>query len=259
MVKVKGVIIDLDGTVYKGNVPLHFASEFVKRLREKHIRILFLTNNSQRTTKYYQRKLSQMGIEAKENEILTSARATANYIREHYENPWVYPLGEDGLITELVKNNIAITYDWKIASMLVVGYDTNLTYEKLKNAALLLSNGGIFIACNPDRSLPTEEGNIPGNGAQVAFLKEASGREPYIIGKPHMPIMATALNMLGTQAEETIIVGDRYETDILSGFRASLRTSLVLTGATKEGELKNRRKPDFVAKNLEELWNMLSA
>ncbi len=255
---VKGAIIDLDGTIYRGDILLPFASEFVHNLRKNGIKILFLTNNSQRTVSFYKRKLNKMGIEVKDSEILTSARSTARYIKTHYSDPVVYPLGEDGLISELLKNNIEITYDHRIATVLAVGYDTHLTYEKLKKASLLLQNGGIFIACNPDKSLPSEEGNIPGNGAQLAFLKEATGREPYIIGKPHMPIMAEALNILNTSASKTIIIGDRYETDVLAGFRAGLMTALVLTGATQKSDIQNRKKPDFVVENLKELWNLLS-
>ncbi len=255
---VKGAIIDLDGTIYKGDTLLPFASEFVQNLKNSGVKILFLTNNSQRTVEFYKRKLNNMGIEATESEILTSACATARYIKNHYADPVVYPIGEDGLISELLKNDIEISFDYRIASVLAVGYDTNLTYEKLKKAALLLLRGGIFIACNPDRSLPAEEGNIPGNGAQIAFLREATGREPYIIGKPHMPIMAEAIRILDTSSEDTIIIGDRYETDILSGFRAGIKTALVLTGATKKHELHGMRKPDFVAENLKHLWNLLS-
>ncbi len=258
MVDIEGIILDLDGTIYRGNTPLTFAGEFVNKVKQKGIRILFLTNNSQRTTLYYSRKLKKMGIDASEDEILTSAKATALYIKEHYENPWVFPIGEDGLLTELIKHNIHVTFDWRMSSMLVVGYDTNITYKKLKDAALLLENGGIFIACNPDKSLPTEEGNIPGNGAQLAFLKEATGREPYIIGKPHMPIVKEALSILNTTTEKTLIVGDRYETDILTGFRAGMKTALVLTGATKKNDIHNRRRPDFTVQNLEELWKRLS-
>lgn len=258
MVDIEGIIIDLDGTIYRGNTPLPFASEFVTNLRKIGIKILFLTNNSQRTVLYYKHKLNKMGIKAQENEILTSAKATAIYIKEHYGSPWVFPIGEDGLLTELTKHNIPITYDWKMASLLCVGYDTNVTYYKLKQAALLLENGGIFLACNPDKTLPSEEGNIPGNGAQLAFLKAATGREPYIIGKPHMPIVKEALSILNTSAEKTLIVGDRYDTDILTGFRANLKTALVLTGATLEKDIKNKKKPDFIARNLEELWIKLS-
>ena len=258
MVDIEGIILDLDGTIYRGESLLPFAAEFVSKAKEKGIKILFLTNNSQRTTLYYTKKLQNMGINVTQEEILTSAKATAIYIKEHYELPWVFPIGEDGLLTELIARGIPITYDWKTASILVVGYDTNITYKKLKDAALLLANGGIFIACNPDRSLPTEEGNIPGNGAQIAFLKESTGREPYIIGKPHMPIVKEALSILNIPAEKTLIIGDRYETDILTGFRANLRTALVLTGATKEKDLTGRRKPDFVARDLEDLWRKLS-
>ncbi len=255
---VEGVILDLDGTIYRGDTMLHFADRFVQLLREKGIKILFLTNNSQRTVEYYRRKLNKMGIKANPREILTSAKATATYIKRHYKDPVVFPIGEDGLLSELIKNNIEITYDPTIASILAVGYDTNITYEKMKKAAILLLNGGIFIGCNPDKTLPTEEGNIPGNGAQIAYLKEATGREPYIIGKPHMPIMGEALRILNTSPHKTLIVGDRYETDILSGFRAGIKTALVLTGATKRGDIEHKRKPDYVAENLEELWKMLS-
>lgn len=255
---VKGAIIDLDGTIYKGNLLLPFASEFVKNLRKNGVKILFLTNNSQRTPAFYSRKLSQMGIKTNEREILTSAKATAKYIKNNYPSAIVYPIGEDGLISELIENHIEISYDHTIANMVVVGYDTYFTYEKLKKAALLISNGSIFIGCNPDKTLPSEEGNIPGNGAQLAFLVESTGKTPYIIGKPNLPIMTEALKILGTAPKDTLVIGDRYETDILAGINIGAQTALVLTGVTTKIDSTKIKKIDFVVKNLKELWNLLS-
>ncbi len=255
---VKGVIVDLDGTLYLGDSPLPFADEFIKNIRKAGVKILFLTNNSSKTPAFYKRKLAHLNIEAYENSILTSAEAAAVFVKQRYSSPHVLIIGEEGLYSAFAKRNIDITSLHSESDVVVVGYDTELTYGKLKRAALAILNGAMYIGCNPDRTLPSEQGFIPGNGAILAFLNESTAREPFIIGKPNMPIMSIAFGMLGISSSDVLIVGDRYETDIVAGFRSGAQTALVLTGATKMEDMKGKKKPDYIVENLEELWKTLS-
>jgi len=263
------LIIDLDGVLYRGDQAIVGAKEFVALLQQRGIPFLFLTNNSTRTPGQYVTKLARMGIAIEESDVLTSAQATALYM-ERIAPPGAraYAIGEEGLRAALGEryttppsppceggSDIAE----RGADFVVVGMDTGLTYEKLRVATLLIRSGARFIATNPDKTLPTEEGLVPGNGAAIAALEAATGVAPFVVGKPEPAIFDLALARMGVGKEGTTVIGDRLETDILGGQRAGLSTILVLSGATSRQELENSSiKPDLVFENVRQLYEVWS-
>ena len=218
---------------------------------------MFLTNNSTRTPGQHVTKLGKMGIVIEESDDLTSAQATALYM-EKIAPPGasVYAIGEEGLRAALGER---YTIAEEGADFVVVGMDTGLTYEKLRVATLLIRGGAKFIATNPDKTLPTEEGFVPGNGASLAALEAATGVAPFVVGKPEPAIFDLALARMGVGKEGVAVIGDRLETDILGGHRAGLSTILVLSGATSRQELENSSiKPDLVFENVRQLYEVWS-
>lgn len=249
----QSLIIDMDGVIYRGDEAIIGAKEFIALLQRGGVPFLFLTNNSTRTPGQYVTKLAKMGIAIEESDVLTSAQATALYL-ERIARPGdrVYAIGEEGLRAALGEKYI-LTEEG--ADFVVVGMDTGLTYEKLRVATLLIRGGARFIATNPDKTLPTEEGLVPGNGASLAALEAATGVSPFVVGKPEPAIFDLALARMGVGKEGVAVIGDRLETDILGGRRAGLSTILVLSGAASRQELENSPiKPDLVFENVRQLY-----
>ena len=247
------LIIDMDGVIYRGDQAIVGAKEFVALLQREGVPFLFLTNNSTRTPGQYVTKLDKMGIAIEEKDVLTSAQATALYLEKiALSGSRVYAIGEEGLRAALREK---YTIAEEEASFVVVGMDTRLTYEKLKTATLLIRGGARFIATNPDKTLPTEEGLVPGNGAAIAALEAATGVIPFVVGKPEPAIFELALARMGVGKEGAAVIGDRLETDILGGQMAGLSTILVLSGAASRQELENSTiKPDLVFENVRQLY-----
>lgn len=255
---IKSLLVDMDGVLYRGREPVPGAKEFLDFARRRGIPFLLFTNNSTLTPMQYVRKLAAMGIPATEDEIFTSAQATAMYLPKLIPlgSP-IYVIGQDGLFTALQESGYRFAST--DVSAVVVGMDTQLTFEKLKIATLAIRRGARFVATNPDATLPTEEGLIPGNGAILAALRVATDVEPLIIGKPERPIFEAALRRLGAEVTTTAIIGDRPETDIIGGQRAGLMTILVLTGVT---DLARQRalgiEPDWIFEDLPALQRALA-
>jgi 4-nitrophenyl phosphatase len=252
---IESLIIDLDGVLYRGDEAIVGAREFVTLLQQEGVPFLLLTNNSTRTPGQYVAKLAKMGVIIEESDVLTSAQATALYL-ERIARPGarVYAIGEEGLRAALREK---YTIAEEGAAFVVVGMDSELTYEKLRIATLLIRSGASFIATNPDKTLPTEEGLIPGNGAIIAALEAATGVVPFVVGKPEPAIFDLALTRMGVGKEGAAVIGDRLETDILGGRRANLITILVLSGVTSQQELeKSTIKPDLVFEDVRQLYEV---
>jgi len=252
---IKSLIIDLDGVLYRGDQAIVGAREFVALLQREGVPFLLLTNNSTRTPGQYVTRLAKMSIAIEESDVLTSAQATALYM-ERIAPPGarVYAIGEEGLRAAL-REKYTITD--RGAGFVVVGMDSELTYEKLKTATLLIRSGARFIATNPDKTLPTEEGLVPGNGAIIAALEAATGVAPFVVGKPEPAIFDLALAKMGVGKDGAAVIGDRLETDILGGQRADLITILVLSGVASRQELENSTiKPDLVFENVRQLYEV---
>jgi 4-nitrophenyl phosphatase len=251
MKKYKGYLIDLDGTMYKGTERIEAASDFVKKLLEHKIPYLFVTNNSSRTPAQVAEKLTQFDIPAEENQVFTTSQATANYIYEQKHDASVYMIGEEGLRTAIGEKGLQNGEE--NADFVVVGIDREISYEKLTVACLAVRNGATFISTNGDIAIPTERGLVPGNGSLTSVITVSTQTQPIFIGKPESIIMEQALKVLGTNKDETLMVGDYYDTDILAGMNAGMDTLLVHTGVTTK-ELLSRydRKPTYTVDSLDQ-------
>ncbi|MDI6874168.1 HAD-IIA family hydrolase [Candidatus Solincola sp.] len=256
--RYRAFLVDMDGVIYLDQEPVDGAADFISAVRREGKKLLFLTNNSKFTRTEYREKLAGLGIPASENEILTSAAATAEFLLENYrlEGMTAYVIGGRGLEEEIAATGLRLLEgeEAREAHFVIVGWDTELTYNKLRLACLALHRGAVFIGTNPDATFPTPEGLWPGAGAIIAALERAAGREALVVGKPNLYMMQVALNRVGEAADRTLVIGDRLDTDILGGWRAGMDTCLVLTGVTRREDLESGHpRPDLVVENLREL------
>jgi len=248
-------LLDLDGVVYRGDTRLPGAASFIAELQATGIPFLFMTNNSTRTPAQFAAKLVRMGIQVDEEALLTSSLATATYLSTVAPlGTKMYVIGEVGLRRALAERGFDITDDWRSARYVVAGHDTTLTWHKLADATLAVRAGATFIGTNPDSTLPTEDGLVPGAGAMLAALEVASGQAPLVIGKPESTIFEQALTRLGTRRDLTAMIGDRLDTDIRGAQRAGLRTIGLRSGVTSgEAFLRSSPSPDWVFEDLADL------
>ena len=251
--RIHTLLIDMDGVLYRGHERLPGAREFLSTLSHEKVPFILATNNSTLTLAQYVDKLAAMGIEVTRDHILTSGQASALYLSQVVSSTArVYAIGEEGLLSALKEQSFQLT-DRDI-EYVVVGMDRHLTWDKLRVATLAIRAGATFIGTNPDTTLPTEEGLVPGNGAGLAALEVATGVSPLIIGKPEPTLLTLAMEKLGVARESTAIIGDRLETDILGGKNAGIATILVLSGITQANELaKSTYQPDLVFEDIEHL------
>ena len=230
MKQYKGYLVDLDGTMYKGNQVIEGAPEFIRTLNSNDIPYLFLTNNSSKTQADVAEHLNGMGIETTPERIFTSSMAAAKFIKHQKVDARCYVIGEGGLIDAIEKEGMTVADS--ACDFVVFGIDRNINYEKYAKACLEIRNGATFISTNSDIAIPTERGLLPGNGALTSVITVSTNQEPIFIGKPESIIMREALKVLGIGEEETVMVGDNYQTDIKAGIRAGIDTLMVFTGVT---------------------------
>ncbi len=241
----EGFICDMDGVLYHGDRILPGAREFVEWLQRENKRFLFLTNSSERSPRELQEKLSRLGIDVTADHFYTSALATAGFLHSQGPARSVYVIGESGLINALYDAGFSMS-DAR-ADYVVVGETRTYSFEKLERAVNLVRNGARLIGTNPDISGPTEQGIAPGCGALIAPIELVTGRKAYFVGKPNPLMMRQALHKLGCRREETFIIGDRMDTDIVAGIESEIDTIFVLSGVTSREELADfPYQPDFV-------------
>ena len=251
-------VFDLDGVLYIQNEPISSGIAFANRVSFAGKQRLFLTNNSKYTRADYRDKLSRLGVSGvKEEEILTSAYAAVFFLKKNRDikGKSAFALGGLGLREELKSAGMTVLEGdaGRGADFVLVGWDTELTFDRLKNAVLAVNAGAEFIATNDDATFPAPDGLWPGAGAIVAAVERATGRTPVIVGKPHRYMMDIALARLGGPSERTVLIGDRLETDVLGGRRAGIKTALVLTGVSKREDVeRSELQPDHVLESLEE-------
>ncbi|BFH69166.1 MAG: TIGR01457 family HAD-type hydrolase [Paenibacillus dendritiformis] len=263
--------IDLDGTMYHGSAMIEGADALISTLQQLRIPYQFVTNNSSRTPEEVADMLNRLGINAKSQDVLTSAQAAASYILKKFPGRHVFMIGERGLEQALTDAGVQWTADveavWnEEVDIVVQGIDRSLSYAKLEAAAAAVRKGALSILTNPDLMLPSDRGFSPGAGSIGAAIQAASGVEPVVIGKPSRIIMDAALERLGCRAEEAIVIGDNMMTDMLAGHQAGCRTALVLTGITTAANRMDYQKrsgvnPDMICETLDELrqWFMEQA
>jgi 4-nitrophenyl phosphatase len=264
-------IIDMDGVLWQGSKPLPGLTEFFSTLRATKIPFLLATNNASLTQQQYLKKLADMGVEVSAKEILTSSMATARYLVDTLPatKRRVFVIGESGLIEPLQQQGFTITSTYYPtdpdaetgdiwADIVVSGLDRQLNWNKLATATLNLRAGAEFYATNADTTLPTELGEVMGNGGVLAALTAATGIEPIVIGKPEPILYQQAFEILGTDKHNTIAIGDRLNTDILGAVNAGMRSIMVLTGVSSEADLAEiDYKPDWVFQDIQEITALL--
>ncbi|WP_017446337.1 HAD-IIA family hydrolase [Gayadomonas joobiniege] len=228
---MKNVISDMDGVLYRGKELIPGAKEFVARLIESDTKFLFLTNNSEQTPIDLVRRLEVLGVEGlEEKHFITSAMATARFLHSQKPGAKVYVVGGGGMVSELYKLGFSITDN--DPDYVVVGKTTSFNYSMLKTATRLINNGAQFIGTNPDITDPSPNGLEPASGAILAALEIATGKKPYVVGKPNPLMMLIAKNELGVHSQDTVMIGDRMDTDIVGGLEAGMDTILVLSGVS---------------------------
>ncbi len=253
----RNFIIDMDGVLWRGETALPGIRAFFVVLRESERRIVLATNNSSRTVPQYVAKLDRMGIQVAAEEILTSAQATASYLASTApKGSHVSVIGGEGLHASLREHGFQITD--KNPAYVAVGFDFELNWTKLNDAVINIRAGAVFVGTNADTTYPTEKGIGIGNGAILAALQTATDVAPIIIGKPEPPLYEQALQRLRASASETLMIGDRLETDILGARSAGIASLLLLTGVTtREALSQSDLQPDIVLAGLPNLTHAM--
>jgi 4-nitrophenyl phosphatase len=261
--EAKAWIFDMDGVLYRGRDVLPGVQELLDALTLRERKFMMATNNSMSTPEAYERRLAEMGLEVPASAVITSALATHDYLlRTLPEGSGIYVIGMPALREQLFSDGVfhPVQYGEEQPAAVVIGLDLTFTYEKLKAAHEALQQGARFIATNADTTLPTESGLVPGAGSIVAALAAASGRQPVVIGKPETPMLEMAMLRMGVRPEETVMVGDRLDTDVLAGERAGMLTVLVLTGVSSRDDLAEAEAlPDMIVSDLPSLVEALTA
>ena len=252
-------LFDMDGTLYLGNILYDFTIELLSEIRRTGGRYLFMTNNSSKSVADYIKKLGKLGIAADREDFITSSQATAYYLHKHHEGQILYVCGTESLKAELRSEGFAVTENADEAQCIVMGFDTELTFQKLEDVSRLLLTREIpYIATNPDLVCPTEFGSVPDCGSVCQMIFNATGKRPVVIGKPSPLMPELAMDRLGYKKEETCVVGDRIYTDIKSGLNAGITGILVMSGETTPEILAaSEDKPHLVLKDGSEILNVL--
>jgi NagD protein len=228
-------LTDMDGVLVHENQALPGAAEFLDRLKDKQRPFLVLTNNSIYTPRDLSARLARAGLQVPEQSIWTSALATATFLADQLPNGSAHVIGEAGLTTALYE--VGYTLTDADPDFVVLGETRTYSFEAITRAIRLIAAGARFIATNPDVTGPSAEGPLPATGSVAALITRATGKEPYFVGKPNPMMFRSALNRIEAHSENTAMVGDRMDTDVVAGIEAGLETILVLTGSTRAEEV----------------------
>ena len=253
-------LFDMDGTLYVGGKLFDFTKELLAKIKSNGNRYLFVTNNSSKSVDAYIEKLAGFGIEATEDDFVTSSQATAYYLKKHHDNKKIYLCGTESLRKELVKAGFTVTDNLEEVECIVLGYDTELTYKKLEDICwLLFKKEGIpYIATHPDYKCITEFGSVPDIGGVIEMIYHPTGKRPIIVGKPEPLIPELAMKKCGVTKEETAFIGDQMDTDMPCGVNAGVTMLLVMTGeSTEEMVAKSEMKPTMLLKDAGEILKMI--
>ena len=244
------MIIDMDGVLWRGTEPIGDLSAVFERIGQLGIEAILATNNPTLTVEQYLEKLDKLGVNLNPKQVITSAIATAQYVHDRYpQGGPVYVIGEFGVRQALTDSGFFHSEDG--AQAVIVSLDRNLTYENLLHATLLIRSGVPFIATNPDRTLPIPGGFAPGAGSIIAAIQAATDTDPVVIGKPQPGLYRIALDRMDISPDETLVVGDRLETDIAGGQALGCFTGVVLSGvSTREDATSWKPKPDYIEPDL---------
>ena len=250
-------LTDMDGVLVHEEDPIPGAAEFVEALKGTGLPFLVLTNNSIYTPRDLRARLLMSGIDVPEDAIWTSALATAQFLSDQRPNGTAYVVGESGLTTAL--HDVGYVMTDRNPDYVVLGETRTYSFEAITRAIRLIANGSRFIATNPDPSGPSAAGLLPATGSVAALISTATGEKPYFIGKPNPLMMRSALNRLEAHSESTVMIGDRMDTDIISGLEAGIRTILVTTGSTRPENVERfPYKPTRVVDSIADLVDLVT-
>lgn len=254
-------LFDMDGTIYLENTLFDGAKELFDLIEEMGGKYVFITNNSSKSVDAYIEKLAKMGVKVDENSFMTSSQAAAKLILDQYKGQKIYCQGTKSLIAELKKNGIDVTEEYdESVKFILVGYDSELTYEKLIITSKMLTNlkDVPYYATNPDWVCPFSFGYVPDCGSMCFGLEKATGRAPIYIGKPNPTMVELAVDKYGYPKEQTLVIGDRVYTDIMSGINAGVDTVMVLSGeATMEDYNASEKKPTWVLNSIKDILDQI--
>ncbi|MDX6358131.1 MAG: 5-nucleotidase [Nocardioidaceae bacterium] len=250
-------LTDMDGVLVHEEDPIPGAAEFIEALQVSGLKYLLITNNSIYTRRDLRARLLGSGIDVPEDRIFTSALATADFLDDQRPGGSAYVVGESGLITAM--HEIGYVMTDRRPDYVVLGETRTYSFEAITKAIRLIENGARFIATNPDVSGPSHQGTLPATGSVAALISTATGQKPYFVGKPNPLMMRSALNRIEAHSETTVMVGDRMDTDIISGLEAGLRTILVTTGSTRPEQVERfPYRPTRVVDSVADLVDMVA-
>lgn len=254
--KIKCFILDMDGTIYLGNELFPFTKDFLKKVEDTGREYYFFTNNSSKSQQAYIEKLARLGIQIKKEQMMISSHVIIKYLKEYYDKKSIYVLGTPSLIQEFESFDMNLTEE--DPDIVVLGFDTTLTYEKLSKACHYIRNGCTYFGINPDWNCPMEGGTfIPDCGSMAKLIEASTGKFPEFFGKPSKHTLDYIIKETGYQPEEIAIVGDRLYTDIAVADGSDVTSILVLSGeSTREDVEKSDVKPDVVVENLVEICEL---
>ena len=249
-------ISDMDGVIYHGNQLLPGVKEFIQLMNERNLKYLFLTNSSERTPRELAEKLARMGVEVSPDHFYTSALATADFLSRQRPGCSVFAIGEAGLANALYEKDISMNdVD---PDYVVIGETRSYSYDRIEKAVHLVQKGAKLIGTNPDLTGPTEGGIVPATGSLIAPIELTTGKKAYFIGKPNPFMMRRAVKYLNAMSRDTVIIGDRMDTDIIAGVEAEVDTVLVLSGVTGKDEISRYAyTPKYIMSGIAELAEAL--
>jgi 4-nitrophenyl phosphatase len=254
---IKALILDMDGVIWKGDAPIGDLPGTFQRIRKRGLKFVFATNNGTRTPEEYQVKLAGLGVSIDPWQVVTSAMGIAFMLSQKFpRGTKIFMIGEDGIRRALEEKGFEIVgvEHAPQAQAVVMGIDRGVNFQKIAEATLLVRAGIPFYTTNTDRTFPTPRGEIPGSGAWVSVVQTATGVEPIVAGKPFPYLMELALEKLGTKKGETLVVGDRLETDIAAGQNVGCPTALVLSGVSSKAQAEQwKPPPNMIAESLSAL------
>jgi arabinose operon protein AraL len=257
----QGAIVDLDGTVYRGDRVVDGAAHGIQYLREQGLRVLFVTNKPIHDRQTYIQKLQSLSISVKYQDIVTSASITAEYLVATHPDRSAFVIGETPLVDELEQANISVTEDVTEAQALVVSLHREFNYQKLSKAMHALDDETVFLATNLDRTCPVEDGEIPDTAGMIGAVEHVTDRSTdLVVGKPSPITVKTATDRIGLEPSQCLMVGDRLETDIEMGERAGMTTVLVLSGVTSRNAVDTaEQSPDHIIDSLSDIDEVISS
>ena len=255
--EIRSWLMDMDGVLVREEHAIAGAGEFLRRLAELNLPFLVLTNNSMYTPRDLSARLELSGIVVPEKAIWTSALATADFLQSQRPHGSAFAIGEAGLLTAL--HAVGYTLTEREPDYVVLGETRTYSFERISQAIRLIAAGARFIATNPDPTGPTPDGPLPATGSVAALISRATGVAPYFVGKPNPLMMRSALNAIDAHSETTAMVGDRMDTDVVSGLEAGMHTVLVLTGSTRRDETERfPYRPSRIVESIADLLDELA-